>query len=148
MVPGNVAEEGRPAAPAAALVPERKYLADWFSGTPVTIAFDRDGALRVEVPLEFAFTPGQSKMKPALGKVLDRVGTSLRRVRDARVHVAAPADLVTAQAAKTDATMADKRGAAIRDAIVSRGVNLIRIASVTQHPSAAVVIRIVAGSPG
>jgi hypothetical protein len=139
--------DGRPATPAAALVPERKYLADWFSGTPVTIAFDRDGSLRVEVPLEFAFAPGQSKPKPALGKVLDRVGTSLRRVRDARALVAAPADVVSNPSLKPDATLADKRGVAIRDAIVSRGVNLIRVGPLTTHPQPAVVIRLVAAPP-
>lgn len=112
-------------APAAALVPERKFLADWFNGTPVVINFDRDGALCVEVPLQFAFAPGQSKPSPALAKVVDRVSASLRRVPTAKVHVSAPPD-----PAKPDAAMADRRALAARDAVVSKGVNAIRMASV------------------
>jgi outer membrane protein OmpA-like peptidoglycan-associated protein len=126
-------------APAAALVPERKFLADWFNGTPVVINFDRDGALCVEVPLQFAFAPGQSKPSPALAKVVDRVGASLRRVPTAKVHVSAPPD-----PAKPDAAMADRRAQAVRDAVVSKGVNAIRMASVgTSNTVSGVQFRIV-----
>jgi outer membrane protein OmpA-like peptidoglycan-associated protein len=116
---------GQPAtgSPASALVPERKFLADWFNGTPVVINFDREGALCVEVPLQFAFEPGQSKPSAALVKVVDRVGASLRRVPTAKVHVSTPPD-----PAKPDVAMAERRAQAVREAVVGKGVNAIRIA--------------------
>ncbi len=91
----------------------------------MVINFDRDGALCVEVPLQFAFEPGQSKPSPALVKVVDRVGASLRRVSTAKVHIAAPPD-----PAKPDAALADRRAQVVRDAVVGKGVNAIRIAGV------------------
>src|SRR5688572_18147605 len=83
-----------PAAPAKAppLAAEQKWLTDWFSGTPVQIGAQDDGALRVAVPLRNSFDPGQAKVKPALGAVLDKVSTSLKRQPGARIEIAAPAD--------------------------------------------------------
>lgn len=134
---------GGATSPSVALIPERKFLSDWFSGTPVTIDFDREGALRVDVPLQYAFDPRQSKLKPALSKVLDHVGTSLRRVPTSRVHVSAPPDT----GAVVDTALAGKRATAVRDGVVSKGVNAIRIASVTPSTTGSVQIRILMPSP-
>lgn len=134
-----------PATPGAsdALVAERRYLNEWFAGTPVVIEIDRDGALRVEVPLQFAFDARQTKPKPALQKVLDRVGTSLRRVPTARVHLLAPPD----PSAPTDGVLVDKRLKAVREEVVSRGVNAIRIGSTSPSSNGNVHIRMVMPAP-
>ena len=102
--------------PLPALAPERKYLADRFAGTPVTVAFDDAGALVVEVPLKFAFKPGRSDLEPALKKVLDYVATSLRRVTTTTFTVQAPPD------GKPDLPLADRRAKAVSAYIVSRAV--------------------------
>lgn len=124
--------------PADALEAERKYLVEWFAGTPVVIEIDRVGVLRVEVPLQFAFDARQSKPKPALMKVLDRVGTSLRRVPTSRVHLLAPPDAT----APTDGVLVEKRVKAVREEVVSRGVNAIRIAGTSPSTNGNVQIRL------
>jgi len=47
-------------------------------------------AVRVDVPLQFAFDAGSVQPKPALSGVLQRVGQSLRRQSSARLGLAAP----------------------------------------------------------
>ncbi len=131
--------ESKAVPPPDALVPERKYLSDWFAGTPVLIDFERDGALRVEVPLQHAFDARQTKVKPALFKVLDRVATSLRRVPNARAVVTAPGD----PNPPIDAALADTRVKSVREAIVSRGVNAIRVSGAAPSNTGMVQIRIV-----
>lgn len=117
--------DGKPAPASSTLAAERKYLQDWFGGTPVTIDLDRDGVLRVEVPLQNAFDAQQHKPKPALAKVLEHVATSLRRVPSARVAVSAPSD-----PGRADAALVERRQVAVREAIVARGVNAIRVGAV------------------
>jgi outer membrane protein OmpA-like peptidoglycan-associated protein len=118
----STSADPRNATAAKILQDERKHLADWFSGTPVVIEIDREGGLRVDVPMEFAFDAGQIKPKPALVAVLDRVGVSLRRAATTRVQASAPAD-----AQRTDAGLAERRTVAVREAIMGRGVNAIRM---------------------
>ena len=61
----------RAAAPAALGV-ERQWLQSWFKDTPVRIAQRNDGAVTVDVPVEYCFDAGRSTLKPALAAVLDR----------------------------------------------------------------------------
>lgn len=99
------------------LLAEQRWLTQWFVGTPVVIAMQGDGSLRVEVPLEFSFDTGSALIKPALAAVLDRVATSTRRV-DGRLLIDAPAD--------ADATNAQRlaldRATSLRQHLVVRGV--------------------------
>jgi outer membrane protein OmpA-like peptidoglycan-associated protein len=99
------------------LLAEQRWLTQWFVGTPVVIAMQADGSLRIEVPLEFSFDAGSALIKPALAAVLDRVATSTRRV-DGRLLIDAPAD--------ADATNAQRlsldRATSLRQHLVVRGV--------------------------
>lgn len=127
--------------PLAALAPERKYLAERFAGTPVTIAFDDAGALVVEVPLRFAFDAGRDDAKPALKKVLDYVATSLRRVTATTFTVQAPAD------AKPDPALAERRAKAVSAYVVSRAVPVQRSAGASAASEGGVRVRIMADKP-
>jgi outer membrane protein OmpA-like peptidoglycan-associated protein len=101
------------------LVSEQRWLAQWFAGTPVVIGMPSDGALRVEVPLEFSFDPGSALIKPPLAAVLDRVAASARRL-DAQLLLETPAE--------ADARLAQDRATAMRQHLAARGVAPTRIA--------------------
>lgn len=117
---------------APALRVERDWLLQWFRDTPVRIAGDGDGALRIDVPLAFSFEPARSQVRPALVAVLDRVADSLRRQPVLRVSVG----LVGDEAAP--AALTQQRLASLRAALVARGVAGARM---TSAPTAA-------GEPG
>jgi len=125
-----------PAPKPSPLAAEEKWLHDWFSGTPVEISTQDDGALRVAVPLKHSFDAGQTKVKPALGAVLDKVATSLRRQAGAKLEVATPGD--------AGATASD-RGASLRDYLVTKGVRPNRI-SKSGAPARDVELRMLPGA--
>jgi outer membrane protein OmpA-like peptidoglycan-associated protein len=107
-----------PVAPAdPPLLAEQRWLTQWFVGTPVLIAMQGDGSLRVEVPLEFSFDAGSALIKPALAAVLDRVATSTRRV-DGRLLIETPADADAANAQR----LSLDRATSLRQHLVVRGV--------------------------
>lgn len=125
-----------PPAAATPLAIERRWLQQWFEGTPVRIAQDADGSLAVEVPREFCFDAGRSTVKPALAAVLDKVAESLRRVSQAKlVLIAAPPD------ADAAAPLALQRAAAMRRHLMTRGVLPSRIAAATASDTTAVRLR-------
>lgn len=125
-----------PPAAATPLAIERRWLQQWFEGTPVRIAQDADGTLAVEVPREFCFDAGRSTVKPALAAVLDKVAESLRRVSQAKlVLVAAPPD------ADAAVPLALQRATAMRRHLMTRGVLSSRIATATASDTAAVRLR-------
>ncbi len=77
----------------SSLAVERQWLQSWFKGTPVRIVQQPDGDVSVDVPREFCFDAGQSKVLPPLAAVLDKVSQSLRRTPGARLEMlAAPGD--------------------------------------------------------
>ena len=84
------ATPSRAEAPAGPLAAEQRWLAELFAGTPVQVRAERDGAVRVAVPLQFAFAHGSAQIEPALQAVLDRVGQSLKRRPTARLAQWAP----------------------------------------------------------
>lgn len=131
MLPSPLPSAGAPAKPSP-LASEEKWLHDWFSGTPVEIGAQDDGTVRVAVPLKHSFDNGQAKVKPALGAVLDKVATSLRRQAGAKVELAAPAD---------GGATANERGTSMRDYLVSKGVRANRITR-SGTPSTAVELRL------
>jgi len=119
-VPATPADQ-RAAAPAALAV-ERRWLQSWFEGTPVRIAQGADGAISVEVPREFSFDPGQSRVKPPLVAVLDKVADSLRRRPQARLtQLAAPDDAASA------GPLGLQRAAQIRQHLLARGVPAVQL---------------------
>lgn len=104
------------------LMAEQRWLTQWFANTPVTVAMQPDGALRVEVPLEFSFDPNSALVKPPLAKVLDYVATSTRRV-NGQLRVDTPLD--------TDAAaprLGQDRATAMRQHLAARGVSPTAIA--------------------
>lgn len=122
--------------PGAALAVERRWLQSWFDGTPVFITQRSDGAVRVEVPLEFCFKAGSSRIQPALAAVLDKVAESLRRTPAARLALlAAPGDGAQASG------LAAQRAARVRRHLLSRGVPALRLADPTVTTTAAVQLR-------
>lgn len=135
--PARPAPDARAAAPAD-LMAEQQWLQQWFGGTPVVIANDRDGSLRVEVPLAFSFDAGQSRVKPPLAAVLDRVAESLRRRPLLLVSVAAPAD--------GDAALQRARATAVGKHLAGRGVEGSRL--VTAPPAGPTLLLRLAVAPG
>lgn len=108
----------------SALAVERQWLQSWFTGTPVLIVQRDDGPVRIDVPREFCFEPGQSSVKPALAAVLDKLAESLRRTPQARLQrVAAPGDDNTAP------VLALQRATQVRQQLIARGVPATRLAN-------------------
>jgi hypothetical protein len=104
-----------------------------FDGTPVAIATEQDGAMRVEVPTQFAFDTDAAVVKPPLGAVLDRMAMSMRRHPTTRVHVASPGKAAAA------------RSAAVREHLKSRGVAPARISTVAAKRDEVVALRLLPG---
>lgn len=104
----------------------------------MTIALQRDGALSVAVPREFCFDSGRHAVKPALAAVLDKVAESLRRQRAARLdQLAVPDD------AAANAALVRRRGTAVRQHLLGRGVPEARLAAATAATAPALQLRIV-----
>ena len=89
-------------------------------GTPVVFALQKDGSLRVSVPLRYSFDHGRHAVKPPLGAVLERVAKS-QRGEPTRLSVIAPAD----PGAK-GLLLATERASSARDYMVARGVPATR----------------------
>ena len=130
-----------PARPAVApvLAQEQRWLAQWFDGTPVVIGPGDDGALAVDVPMEFAFDAGKSALKPPLAAVLDKLAQSLARQQTARVIVSAPAE-----GARAD-TLSRERATKVRAYLQAKGVQARRIDEVAALDGRAVALRMVPG---
>ena len=130
----------RAAAPAH-LAAEQKWLSSWFKGTPVKIRQVDDSAIAIDVPREFCFDQGASKVKPALGAVLDKMTQSLQRVPIAQVTlIAAPAD------AKGTDELALKRAAQVQQHLRNAGVRADRLGKPSVAPAPAVQLRMEASS--
>jgi len=124
------------------LLAEERWLTQWFVGTPVVIAMQGDGSLRIEVPLEFSFDAGSALIKPALAAVLDRVATSARRV-DGRLLIEAPAD---ADAAGPQRLALD-RATSLRQHLVARGIGPQRINDAPPSRGTAVALHLTLPAP-
>jgi len=130
----------RAAAPAH-LTAERQWLSSWFKGTPVKIRQVDDNAIAIDVPREFCFEQGASKVKPALGAVLDKMTQSLQRVPIAQVTlIAAPAD------AKGTDELALKRAAQVQQHLRAAGVRADRLGKPSVATAPAVQLRLEASS--
>ncbi|MBV9890057.1 MAG: hypothetical protein JO090_04125 [Rhizobacter sp.] len=130
----------RAAAPAH-LAAEQKWLTSWFKGTPVKIRQVDDNAIAIDVPREFCFDQGASKVKPALGAVLDKMTQSLQRVPIAQVTlIAAPAD------AKGTDELALKRAAQVQQHLRNAGVRADRLGRPSVASGPTVQLRMEASS--
>jgi hypothetical protein len=128
----GVAPSTAPPGVAPALAAEERWLEDLFRGTPVTVGPGPNAALRLEVPLKYAFDAGQVAVKPPLAAVLDKVAASLARQSRARLQVAVPAPT--------------GRADGVRDHLLSRGVAGFRIERLPPRADA-VELRLVAPPP-
>jgi outer membrane protein OmpA-like peptidoglycan-associated protein len=127
------------------LTTERQWLQSWFVGTPVVIAERQDGAISIDVPKEFCFAEGDSKIKAPLVAVLDKVAQSLRRMPTARLaQVAGPEDQPAAKGAPANGTntLALQRANKMRGHLVSRGVSAARLGPASSTVVAAVQLRL------
>ncbi|HSI60449.1 MAG TPA: hypothetical protein VLA16_23025, partial [Ideonella sp.] len=127
---------GVPAAPVAPspLVAESRWLRDLFSGTPVAVGDETDGAVLVTVPMTYSFdATGAAAPKPPLKAVLDKVSQSLLRQPNARVQLGAPEP------------GASQRTAAMRAQLLGKGVVTTRTVLVTTDDSNSVVLRLLPG---
>jgi outer membrane protein OmpA-like peptidoglycan-associated protein len=111
-----------PAPPAAALAAEQKWLRSWFDGTPVRIDQQSDGSLLVEVPRDFCFDAGRSRVKPPLAAVLAKVAESLRRQPRALLALVATPDEPAGGRA-----LATERATQVRRALSEKGVPLAQL---------------------
>ena len=119
--PGHAPGVEPPAASShPSLADEQRRLADLFKGTPVVFELQKDGSMRVSVPLRYSFDRGRHAVKPPLGAVLERVAKSQRSV-PTRLLVMAPAD----PGAK-GLLLATERASSARDYMVARGVEATR----------------------
>ena len=126
----GLAPRAAPPAPAPSpLATEKRWLDDWFRGTPVVIALQGPATLAVDVPLANSFETGSTAPKAALVAVIERVAESLRRQTGTRVSVAAAAD------AGATPAQAQARAQRVRDLLVARQVAATRVS--TQPGSAA-----------
>ena len=147
--PASKASASAPAGPNAAtkaaatkanLAIEKLRLSELFKGTPVLLALQPDGSLRVDVPLQFSFDAGKSVVKPPLAAVLDQVATGQRNELTS-VVVRAPGDPATKAG-----TLIGERAASVRDRLVSHGLAESRV-SVASSAVVGVVRIVVADMP-
>jgi outer membrane protein OmpA-like peptidoglycan-associated protein len=121
----------------ASLAVERQWLQSWFHGTPVVIAQSSVNSLSIDVPREFCFDAAQTKVKPPLAAVLDKLSESLGRVPSARVALlAAPEDKGSTK------SLARDRGDQMRKQLVARGVSATRIGAPAISTTSGVQLRI------
>lgn len=120
-------------APPQVLAGEVQWMKSLFEGTPVAVVAETDGAMRIDVPMEFAFDDKSVALKAPLRAVMDRVAATMARQASAKVHVASPGPA------------ARSRESAMRSYFNGRGVIGIRVVMLTSAPSEVVTMRIVPG---
>jgi hypothetical protein len=130
--PSAPAEAPRPGqAPPNVLAAEVTWMRQLFDGTPVAIASEPDGSMRVDVPLVFSFDDKSSAPKPPLRAVMDKVAQSMARQASTKLQLATPGPVA--------------RGAAMRSYLQGRGVIGLRVAVLAPTAGEAVMLRVVPG---
>lgn len=114
-------------APASPLAGEQRWLARLYQGTPVRVAGEPDGAVRVELPLLVAFDARSDQPTPGLRSVLQHLAQSLARQPRTRLGLAAPGQ---------DATDRQQR---MRLQLIDRGVAAHRLTLLPSVPDAGTV---------
>lgn len=146
---GPLTEESAAKPPSPAETPlagEARWLTELFAGTPVQVVGERDGSVRLNVPMKYAFDPVPASgsvpatataPKPPLQAVLDKLSQSLKRQPTAKLQAAAPAGPRSAE-----------RLAALRSHLANRGVPNWRVAAATPPTDDQVLLRLVAPPAG
>lgn len=128
--PGAAAPRpGQP--PPTVLAAELKWMQALFEGTPVRVAGESDGSMRVDVPMTFSFDDKSPTPKPPLRAVLDKVSATMSRQPSAKVQLAAPGTAA--------------RATAMRSYLGSRGILALRVSTVAPAVNDLVVLRVVPG---
>lgn len=117
--------------PPNVLAAEVNWMRQLFEGTPVAIVTEDDGAMRVDVPMNFSFDANAAAPKPPLRAVMDKVAQTMARQPSARVQVGTPGP--------------PARTTAMRNYLIGRGVVGLRVVVLNQPPSDAVTLRVVPG---
>ncbi|MFO1218839.1 MAG: hypothetical protein U1E89_10750 [Burkholderiaceae bacterium] len=126
------AEPPRPGQPSpTVLAGEVRWMRSLFEGTPVGVAAEPDGAMRVTVPMEFSFDASSATPKPPLRAVMDKVSATLARQPSAKVQVGAPG--------------AAARAGAMRSYLTGKGVLALRVSTIAAPPDDSVLMRVVPG---
>jgi hypothetical protein len=129
-VPGEPPRPGQ--APPNVLAAEVTWMRQLFDGTPVVIASEPDGSMRVDVPMQFSFDAKSNAPKPPLRAVMDKVAVSMARQASSKVHLATPGPVA--------------RGAAMRNYLQGRGVIGLRVVVLAPPQTGdAVMLRVVPG---
>jgi hypothetical protein len=118
--------------PPNVLAAEVTWLKQLFDGTPVAIASEADGSMRVDVPMTFSFDDKSNAPKPPLRAVMDKVAVSMARQASTKVHLATPGPAA--------------RGAAMRSYLQGRGVIGLRVVVLAPPSGDAVTLRVVPGA--
>lgn len=118
-------------APPNVLAAEVTWMRQLFDGTPVAIASEPDGSMRVDVPLVFSFDEKSNAPKPPLRAVMDKVAQSMARQASTKLQLATPGPVA--------------RGAAMRSYLQGRGVIGLRVAVLAPTTGEAVMLRVVPG---
>lgn len=136
-----------PLPPDAPLAAEARWLTELFAGTPVQVVGERDGSVRLSVPMKYAFDPvpvaapagtaAGVAPKPPLQAVLDKLSQSLKRQPAAKLQAAAPAGPRSAE-----------RLAAVRNHLATKGVPNWRVASASPPAEDQMLFRLVAPPAG
>jgi hypothetical protein len=127
--PAEAPRPGQP--PPNVLAAEVNWMRQLFDGTPVVIAAEPDGSMRVDVPLTFSFDDKSNSPKPPLRAVMDKVAQSMARQASTKLQLATPGPVA--------------RGAAMRSYLQGRGVIGLRVAVLAPTPGDAVMLRVVPG---
>lgn len=77
---------------ASPLAAEQRWLASLYQGTPVRVAGERGGAVRVDLPLRDAFEAQSDQPTPGLRSVLQHLAQSLARQPRTRLSLVAAGD--------------------------------------------------------
>ena len=117
--------------PPNVLAAEVTWMKQLFDGTPVAVASEPDGSMRVDVPMTFSFDDKSNAPKPPLRAVMDKVAVSMARQASTKLQLAAPGPVA--------------RGAAMRSYLQGRGVIGLRVAVLAPTQGDAVTLRVVPG---
>lgn len=129
---GSAPEPLRPGQPApTVLAAEARWMQALFDGTPVQIATEPDGAMRVDVPMIHAFDDKSATPKPPLRAVMDKVATTMGRQASSKVQIATPGPAA--------------RSAAMRSYMGTRGVIAVRVGVAAPPAGEWVTLRVVPG---
>jgi outer membrane protein OmpA-like peptidoglycan-associated protein len=119
---------------------EQLRLADLFRGTPVVITRQDDASMRVAVPLRFCFDVGDTKIKPPLAAVLDKLAKS-QQTEPTVFRITAMDDGKAASVAAFSAPpLGHNRALSIRDYLVNQGIEVKRMGVSNSAKSAGVVM--------